>query len=435
MSYNPYDSQFYDLVNEIEIKETRIKEIDDIINNHPTLKETLPKEIFNLEKEIINLNNEIKELSLEIRNFNDDIKSDSVLKETVGALGVLGGIALTASNDSFIGKLIGMGISIFSGGVTVHEVKQKQSKKEKVESLTLRLKLLNDNLNGLIKTKIEKSTRLEEIENYNLFEFNKERDFISAGLSKIAVELEKVEKEKIRIDNAIKEQTDILYGLYSEETSVSLDLETAENLKIKLESATNRYERKCIHQESERIFQESNLNKIVINLKKRKRSLDKNIDKVDKEIKEKVKILTTNIDLIIIDGNNLCYKKDKFIGDIALKALVTALLDSEITNKSRILICFDNGISKLLSSTKKDIENNFKSISEKIEVLISNGKADKTIINAAEKSNTFIISNDRFVDFRDKKAIKERRCLRHRMVFNQIHIEEFSIVATYDSNA
>ena len=413
MSYNPYDSQFYDLVNEIEIKETRIKEIDYIINNHPTLKETLPKEIFNLEKEIINLNNEIKELSLEIRNFNDDIKSDSVLKETVGALGVLGGIALTASNDSFIGKLIGMGISIFSGGVTVHEVKQKQSKKEKVESLTLRLKLLNDNLNGLIKTKIEKS----------------------AGLSKIAVELEKVEKEKIRIDNAIKEQTDILYGLYSEETSVSLDLETAENLKIKLESATNGYERKCIHQESERIFQESNPNKIVINLKKRKRSLDKNIDKVDKEIKEKVKILTTNIDLIIIDVNNLCYKKDKFIGDIALKALVTALLDSEITNKSRILICFDNGISKLLSSTKKDIENNFKSISEKIEVLISNGKADKTIINAAEKSNTFIISNDRFVDFRDKKAIKERRCLRHRMVFNQIHIEEFSIVATYDSNA
>lgn len=435
MNYNPYDNQFYDLVNEIEIKETRIKEIDDIINNHPTLKETLPKEISNLEKEIINLNNEIKELSLEIRNFNDDIKSDSVLKETVGVIGTLGGVALIALNASPIGKLIGAGISILSGSVAAHEANQKQSRKEKVESLTQRLKLLNDNLNDLIKTKIEKSTKLEEIENYNLFEFNQERDFISASLLNIAVELKKVEKEKIRIDNAIKEKTDILYGLYSEETSVSLDLETAENLKIRLESATNGYERKCIHQESERIFQESNPNKVVVNLKKRKRYLDKNIDKVDKEIKEKVKILTTNIDLIIIDGNNVCYKKDKFIGDIALKALVTALLESEITNKSRILICFDNGISKLLSSTKKDVEDSFKSISEKIEVLISNGKADKTIINAAEKSNTFIISNDRFVDFRDKKAIKERRCLRHRMVFNQIHIEEFSIVATYDSNA
>ncbi len=435
MNYNPYDNQFYDLVNEIEIKETRIKEIDDIINNHPTLKETLPKEISNLENEIINLNNEIKELSLEIRNFNDDIKSDSVLKETVGVIGTLGGVALIALNASPIGKLIGAGISILSGSVAAHEANQKQSRKEKVESLTQRLKLLNDNLNDLIKTKIEKLTKLEEIENYNLFEFNQERDFISASLLNIAVELEKVEKEKIRIDNAIKEKTDILYGLYSEETSVSLDLETAENLKIRLESATNGYERKCIHQESERIFQESNPNKVVVNLKKRKRYLDKNIDKVDKEIKEKVKILTTNIDLIIIDGNNVCYKKDKFIGDIALKALVTALLESEITNKSRILICFDNGISKLLSSTKKDVEDSFKSISEKIEVLISNGKADKTIINAAEKSNTFIISNDRFVDFRDKKAIKERRCLRHRMVFNQIHIEEFSIVATYDSNA
>ncbi len=435
MNYNPYDNQFYDLVNEIEIKETRIKEINDIINNHPTLKETLPKEISNLENEIINLNNEIKELSLEIRNFNDDIKSDSVLKETVGVIGTLGGVALIALNASPIGKLIGAGISILSGSVAAHEANQKQSRKEKVESLTQRLKLLNDNLNDLIKTKIEKLTKLEEIENYNLFEFNQERDFISASLLNIAVELEKVEKEKIRIDNAIKEKKDILYGLYSEETSVSLDLETAENLKIRLESATNGYERKCIHQESERIFQESNPNKVVVNLKKRKRYLDKNIDKVDKEIKEKVKILTTNIDLIIIDGNNVCYKKDKFIGDIALKALVTALLESEITNKSRILICFDNGISKLLSSTKKDVEDSFKSISEKIEVLISNGKADKTIINAAEKSNTFIISNDRFVDFRDKKAIKERRCLRHRMVFNQIHIEEFSIVATYDSNA
>lgn len=435
MNYNPYDNQFYDLVNEIEIKETRIKEINDIINNHPTLKETLPKEISNLENEIINLNNEIKELSLEIRKFNDDIKSDSVLKETVGVIGTLGGVALIALNASPIGKLIGAGISILSGSVAAHEANQKQSRKEKVESLTQRLKLLNDNLNDLIKTKIEKLTKLEEIENYNLFEFNQERDFISASLLNIAVELEKVEKEKIRIDNAIKEKKDILYGLYSEETSVSLDLETAENLKIRLESATNGYERKCIHQESERIFQESNPNKVVVNLKKRKRYLDKNIDKVDKEIKEKVKILTTNIDLIIIDGNNVCYKKDKFIGDIALKALVTALLESEITNKSRILICFDNGISKLLSSTKKDVEDSFKSISEKIEVLISNGKADKTIINAAEKSNTFIISNDRFVDFRDKKAIKERRCLRHRMVFNQIHIEEFSIVATYDSNA
>ena len=435
MSYNPYDKQFYELVNEIEIKETRIKEIDDIINNNPTLKETLQKKISNLEKEIINLNNEIKELSFEIRNFNDDIKSDSVLKETVGVIGTLGGVALIALNDSPIGKLIGAGISILAGGVAAHEANQKQSRKEKVESLTQRLKLLNDNLNDLIKTKIEKSTKLEEIENYNLFEFNQERDFISSRLLNIAVELEKVEKEKIRIDNAIKEKIDILYGLYSEETSVSLDLETAENLKVRLESATNGYERKCIHEESERIFQESNPNKVVVNLKKRKRSLDKNIDKVDKEIKEKVKILTTNIDLIIIDGNNLCYKKDKFIGDIALKALVTALLESEITNKSRILICFDNGISRLLSSTKKGVEDSFKSISEKIEVLISNGKADKTIINAAEKSNTFIISNDRFVDFRDKKAIKERRCLRHRMVFNQIHIEEFSIVATYDSNA
>ena len=106
MSYNPYDNQFYDLVNEIEIKETRIKEIDDIIKNHQELKEKLPKEISDLEKNISGLENKIKSLAEEISNYNNDIKSDSVIKETVGTAGVLGGIALMALNDSPINKLI-----------------------------------------------------------------------------------------------------------------------------------------------------------------------------------------------------------------------------------------------------------------------------------------------------------------------------------------
>ena len=160
MSYNPYDNQFYDLVNEIEIKETRIKEIDDIINNHLTLKEELPKEISGLEQDITNLRDEIKSLSAEINNSDNDSESDSVFKSTVKAAGVLGGIALMALNTNPIVKAIAVAASIITGGVAANEVIQNQSKKENIKNLEINLLLLNNKLNDLIELKIEKSKKL-----------------------------------------------------------------------------------------------------------------------------------------------------------------------------------------------------------------------------------------------------------------------------------
>lgn len=435
MNYNPYDNQFYDLVNEIEIKETRIKEIDDIINNHPTLKEELPKEISGLEQDITNLRDEIKSLSAEISNSDNDSESDSVFKSTVKAAGVLGGIALMALNTNPIVKTIAVAASIITGGVAANEVIQKQSKKENIKNLEINLLLLNNKLNDLIELKIEKSKKLEEVENYNLDAFNQEKNEILVSMQDTRIKLNDIKKEKIRIDNAIKNLTDELSSLLAEGANISLDIDTVEKLKAKLEKAASGYERKCIHDECERLFTESRPSKVLLSLKGRKKTIDKRIEKMIKRITEHVQVLTNNINLLVIDGNNLCYKnsnKDKkFIGIVALKALVKVLLESEFTNRSDILICFDSEITKLLKLTEKELENSFKNISNKIEIFISNGKADETIINAAENTGSYIISNDHFSDFFDKKAIKERRVFPYTIKYNAVYIEPLRLKADF----
>ena len=70
-------------------------------------------------------------------------------------------------------------------------------------------------------------------------------------------------------------------------------------------------------------------------------------------------------------------------------------------------------------------------ISDKIEIFISNGKADETIINAAEEADAYIISNDRFSDFFDKKAIKEHRVFPYTIKYNSIYIEPLGLKANF----
>ena len=45
------------------------------------------------------------------------------------------------------------------------------------------------------------------------------------------------------------------------------------------------------------------------------------------------------------------------------------------------------------------------------EVHIANDKADETILNLVDDENTFVLSNDKFKDFFDKKAVKNDQIL------------------------
>ncbi|KRC22556.1 hypothetical protein ASE31_22005 [Acidovorax sp. Root217] len=64
----------------------------------------------------------------------------------------------------------------------------------------------------------------------------------------------------------------------------------------------------------------------------------------------------------------------------------------------------------------------------KVHVVAENRRADETILMGAEiDSKIFVLSNDRFADFPEKKAVFGKRIIRHEIVYSTIYIHDMNI--------
>lgn len=91
-----------------------------------------------------------------------------------------------------------------------------------------------------------------------------------------------------------------------------------------------------------------------------------------------------------------------------------------------MIIVFDASILRTYRYTK--IQNSF---SNEVEVHIANDKADETILNLVEDETTFVLSNDKFKDFFDKKAVKNDQILSFKMIDDKVLIDDLDIVERY----
>lgn len=138
------------------------------------------------------------------------------------------------------------------------------------------------------------------------------------------------------------------------------------------------------------------------------------------------------IERLIIDGNNLCNrgrgKYREFIGLNALRALVPALLSS--WPGSEIILVFDPGITGKLQVSWEGIQRAFPAPVETYRV--DKGRsADEMIIELANTSTAFIISNDRFSEFSNRPALKENRVFGHDITRSNILVNELWISVNY----
>ncbi|MBP0500701.1 hypothetical protein J8J32_21750, partial [Mycobacterium tuberculosis] len=81
-------------------------------------------------------------------------------------------------------------------------------------------------------------------------------------------------------------------------------------------------------------------------------------------------------------------------------------------------------IRRKLELSSKDIEARFPQ-AERVHIVASKRTADETVLAAAsDDPHTFVLSNDRFVDYPEKMAVKEDRVLRHEIVNQAAYIHE-----------
>jgi hypothetical protein len=66
-----------------------------------------------------------------------------------------------------------------------------------------------------------------------------------------------------------------------------------------------------------------------------------------------------------------------------------------------------------------------------VHIVASGEKADATILSLADKKNTYVLSNDRYVDFLGQEAVKKQRLLRFEMTERRVMIHSLKIDVKY----
>ena len=272
-------------------------------------------------------------------------------------------------------------------------------------------------------------SKTEEIEKYQNFDFDdkcKKRTAIALRLSQKKKKVELIARKKQQVDAALEPIISQIKMADRKKSEASSAKRRAQELDKKLSGSDNSYERAMAHQACEEQFGTGSPRKVISKMDSELRRLDRDLKKLHARANNIAEKASRVVRKLVLDGNNLCYEGDTFIGLDALRVLVPTLADSY-----DVIVVFDASIRRTLNSRDSKIRNVFEE-NVKIHVVATSVKADETVIDLAGSDKAaFIISNDRFAEFGEKAAVIEQRIIRHEIVAGQVLIHDLGVSETY----
>lgn len=303
-----------------------------------------------------------------------------------------------------------------------------------------RLNELDKELDVKLKNKIEKERKLSEInELINQYKSDIDKyihfdiEDINEKLNKLNYKIVSLEKEakhiyelKVNVDNKLEPILSQIKELESNITNIKYKKDRAKSFENDLTYAENSYEKAMIHEECENSLGDGSPKKIIRESERTLKKYERDLDKAMKRASIVSEKATREIHKIIIDGNNLCYEGNKFVG---LKPLIK--LTTKLEETYQVIVVFDSAIRSILNKSDKNIDNKFnKNI--KTHIVASKQLADETILDTASNDNyCYIISNDRFGEYKDKEVVKKTRIIRHEIIDGNIFIHDLNINERY----
>lgn len=203
-------------------------------------------------------------------------------------------------------------------------------------------------------------------------------------------------------------------------------LASAERFEEQLSNAADGRERRGIH---EACAEKHGVDKPRLLMNQCRRAipaLSRDIEKLEKRLSEIAGRLARTYTAIVVDGNNLCYEGNRFVGlGPVLKAMDAIKIDADK------IVVFDSDIRALLSCDSEAIKKQFPD-GVKVHVAPTKQKADETIIELASRdAGAYILSNDRFAEYPDKEAVKGNRIVRHEVFDGSLMIHDLDVNVTY----
>jgi len=326
----------------------------------------------------------------------------------------------------------------------------------KLANLDTRQTELNSRLRRS-RSKLKKTTRtIAKYDQFDQAAANAELAALDAELPIRQLEHDAVAERKERLDRqlegAVESLTELQADLKRATSSRSSqrsdmarferDIEKASKLDKQLSAASDSHDRWEIHQECEDEFGDGSPRRVlgdrrrklndarreISNLDRRLPAIERNVEKAEQRVATIVARGTREIRSIVIDGNNLCYQDAKFIGIAALRPLCLHLQEHyEVT------LVFDASIRPLLSGpadkghwiTEESLRERFPDTT--LHIVAARAQADETILAAAVDPVVYVLSNDRFSEYRDKPAVRDKRLITHEILNGQILVHDLDI--------
>ncbi|MHA2788798.1 hypothetical protein ACXZ66_06580 [Corynebacterium sp. S7] len=403
MNYNPYTVKVVNLKHDIADFTSALNRLESDLSWFKAFNAQTAEE--NLESENQNLKageNESKEIKTKIRSLEKKIKkSEEELKPGWKLWNLL-------------------------------PTTERKRAKTALEQRHKQLARLNSQLNTSNTKNNATKSKIAEIKN-EIDRFNAlDEDFIKSEISDLRHKIEVGQKEfsdlkdkEASINQLIEKQVAKLESIAQRIRGLNTELSKARTFEERLNSATNGYERRLIHEECEAAFGSGSPSKEIRRIMKQIESEERNQRKIENRIQDIIEREGQDIQSVVIDGSNLCYDGDEFIGLSALRQLC-----EEIPEDIHVEVIFDGSILKTLGLRDERVLHDLLP-GTKFHLDDNPSGADEMILDAASASTAYVISGDRFADFADKPVVKEDRVLRARFINGTVQIRRMDIRFEY----
>jgi len=246
---------------------------------------------------------------------------------------------------------------------------------------------------------------------------------LNRRIAEIQAYLPGLERQAVELDVQLAPVLNDLTAAQRRKEEAKRLLAAAGDFDRRLTAAGNTYEKRMIHEECRSKLGNDKPSQLLSRAQRDAEAADRDIEKLRRSATQVAKRQSRHINRIIFDGNNLCYARSKeFIGIAPLMAIAR-----ELKNDVNKIMVFDASIRRHGFNEQKLVD----AIGSGVTVHIVNGAADETILDLASGENDYVVSNDKFVDYRSKPAVSGGRVFRHERVDNTIMIHELGVSTTY----
>jgi hypothetical protein len=205
-----------------------------------------------------------------------------------------------------------------------------------------------------------------------------------------------------------------LATLQREAQDLADKLNRATQLDRELSATSTAYDKAMVHQQCEKELGDGSPRRMISRFGRELDGVNRNLEKLKRRLEQIGADAGRKISKVVFDGSNLCFVNDSYIGLSALRSAVKA-----VAKRSKTVVVFDASLRRRLKMPDGTL---FGLFGPSVTVHVTPAEADETVLDLAEEASAYVVSNDRFADFKDKAAVKQGRVIPHQIVDGKVFL-------------